>query len=473
MPGVDRLELEFFGAAGEVTGSCHVLHVAGRRVLLDCGLIQGGHDAAERNRRPFPFEAHEIDAVLLSHAHIDHCGRLPLLVQRGFRGPIYTNAACRDLLPILLRDTAELAARDAERSNRRRDPQQPPVVPLFDADDVDRTLERIRTLRYDERTKVFPGLDVCARDAGHILGSSSLELWCTEGVLARKIVFSGDLGQYDSPILQDPHRFETADLVLMECTYGERLHRDRAATVRELGDIIAAAGHDRGNVLIPAFAIGRSQELLYLLGKNFDAWQLRRWQIFLDSPMAIEASTVYWRHAERYDAEALRMRAAFTAMPVLTNLHLCRTPDESRAINALRSHALVIAGSGMCNGGRILHHLAHNLERHECHVVITGFQAPGTLGRALVDRAPFVRIHGHSIRVAAKVHTLGGLSAHGDQDDLMKWYESFGDRPPVCLVHGEPRSADALRAKLESRGSRARVAAAGDRLDLATMEISQ
>ena len=467
------MELEFFGAAGEVTGSCHVLRVAGRRVLLDCGMIQGGHDAAERNRQPFPFAAHEIDAVLLSHAHIDHCGRLPLLVQRGFRGPIYTNAACRDLLPILLRDSAELAARDAERSNRWRDPNDPPVVPLFDLDDVERTLQRLRTLRYDEQTKIFSGLEVCVRDAGHILGSSSLELWCTEGGLARKIVFSGDLGQYDSPILQDPHHFETADLVLMECTYGERLHRDRAATVRELGDIIAAAARDRGNVLIPAFAIGRSQELLYLLGKNFDAWQLQRWQIFLDSPMAIEASAVYWRHAERFDAEAMRMRAAFTAMPVLSNLHLCRTPDESRAINALRSHALVIAGSGMCNGGRILHHLAHNLERHECHIVITGFQAPGTLGRALVDRVPSVRIHGHSIRVAAKVHTLGGLSAHGDQDDLLKWYESFRDRPPVCLVHGEPRSADALRGKLEAQGARARVAAAGDRLDLATMEISK
>lgn len=464
------MELEFFGAAGEVTGSCHVLRVAGHQVLLDCGMIQGGHDAAERNRQPFPFDARAVDAVLLSHAHIDHCGRLPLLVRRGFRGPIWTNAACRDLLPILLRDTAELAARDAERSNRFRDPQRAPATPLFDLEDVERTLRLVRTLRYDARTPILEGLDVCARDAGHILGSSSLEVWCREGDLERKLVFSGDLGQYDSPILQDPYAFEAADLVLMESTYGERLHRDRAATVTEFGDIITAAARDRGNVLVPAFAVGRSQELLYLLGQHFDAWHLSRWQIFLDSPMAIEASKVYWAHTERFDAEALRLRSEFASMPALPNLHLCRTPDESRAINAMREHAIVIAGSGMCNGGRILHHLVHNLERRECHVVITGFQAPGTLGRALVDRLPYVRIHGQSIRVAARVHTLGGLSAHGDQDDLLRWYESFRNRPAVRLVHGEPRAADALRAKLAARGANVTVAAAGDRLDLSTLE---
>ena len=465
------MELEFYGAAGEVTGSCHVLRVAGRTVLLDCGLLQGGHDAAARNTAPFPFDARRIDAVVLSHAHIDHCGRLPLLVKRGFRGPIYTNAACRDLLPVLLRDTAELAARDVERSNRRRDPDERPAVALYDLQDVERTLELVHALRYDERRALLPGLEVCVRDAGHILGSSSLELWCSEGPVTRKLVFSGDLGQYDSPILQDPHHFDTADLVLMESTYGERLHRDRAATVVELGEIIAQAARDRGNVLIPAFAMGRSQEILYLLGLHHDAWQLRNWQIFLDSPMAIEASKIYWRHAERFDADAVHLRAQFAAMPELSNLHLCRTPDESRAINELRSHALVIAGSGMCNGGRILHHLMHNLERPECHVVITGFQAPGTLGRALVDRAPFVRIYGHSIRVAAKVHTLGGLSAHGDQDDLLKWYEAFEGRPPVRLVHGEPRSADALRAKLAALGAQVAVAKAGERLDLVTMEV--
>jgi metallo-beta-lactamase family protein len=220
---------------------------------------------------------------------------------------------------------------------------------------------------------------------------------------------------------------------------------------------------------VPAFAIGRSQELLYLLGRHYEAWQLARWQIFLDSPMAIEASKVYWSHPERYDAEALRVRSDFGSMPPLPNLRLCRTGDESRAINALRSHALVIAGSGMCNGGRILHHLQHNLGRRECHVVITGFQAPGTLGRALVDREPVVRIHGHEVRVAARVHTLGGLSAHGDQEDLLRWYRGFARRPPVYLVHGEPAAIGRLARRLELEGAQATVAQPGMRLDLASL----
>jgi metallo-beta-lactamase family protein len=472
------MELEFYGAAGEVTGSCHLLRVAGRQVLLDCGLVQGGRDAPQRNREPFPFAPGAIDAVLLSHAHVDHCGRLPLLVKRGFRGPIYTNPACRDLLPILLRDTAELAAREADRANKRRErdgqergraPEGPAAEPLFDLEDVERTLRLVRAVRYDAWHEVFPGLALRLHDAGHILGSASLELRLREGEAERTLVFSGDLGQYGSPILLDPHRFERADLVVMESTYGGREHRPREATVTELGGIIAAAARDQGNIIVPAFAVGRSQEILYLLATHFEAWELRHWQVFLDSPMAIEASEVYWRHADRHDAEALRLRQTFGRMPALDNLHLCRTADESRAINGFRSHAFVIAGSGMCNGGRVLHHLRHNLGRPECHVVITGFQAPGTLGRALVDREPFVRIYGLPVRVEAQVHTLGGLSAHGDRSDLLRWYGSFAGRPPVWLVHGEPEAAGALRAALQAEGAQASVAVPGMRVDLAAL----
>jgi metallo-beta-lactamase family protein len=224
---------------------------------------------------------------------------------------------------------------------------------------------------------------------------------------------------------------------------------------------------------VPAFAVGRSQEILYLLGQHRAAWGLDRWQVFLDSPMAIEASKVYWAHADRYDDEARRLRADFEAMPTLPNLQLCRTPMQSRQINAVREHALIIAGSGMCNGGRILHHFLHNLERPECHVMITGFQAPGTLGRALVDRAPTVRIHGRSIRPAATVHTVGGLSAHGDQADLLRWYGSFANRPPVCLVHGEWQASHALRQRIEAVGGRAMLPKPGMRLDLTTLTMQQ
>lgn len=463
------LEIEFYGAAGEVTGSCHMLRFGGREVLLDCGMIQGGRDAPERNLQPFPFNPQQIDAVILSHAHIDHCGRLPLLVKRGFRGPIYTNAACRDLLPILLEDSADLAARAAERSNRRRTPDEAVAEPLYGLDDVAQALSQVRVVAYDTPFRAMQGLTLRLRDAGHILGSSSVEVWLAEGEIRRKLVFSGDLGQYDSPILLDPFRFDEADLVVMESTYGDRLHRDRAATVQELGEIIQAAARSQGNIIAPAFAVGRSQELLYLLGRNFDAWGLRSWKLFLDSPMAIEASRVYWKHHDRMDTEAARIRSEFTSMPPLPNLHLCRTADESRAINSIRSHAFVIAGSGMCNGGRVLHHLKQNLSRPECHVVITGFQVPGTLGRAIVDREPWVRIYGDSIRIAATVHTLGGLSAHGDQADLLRWYGSFAGRPPVCIVHGEPTAAQGLGNRLGTLGVPVTIAAPGTRVDLSNL----
>jgi len=455
------MQLEFFGAAGEVTGSCHILRVAGRQLLLDCGMIQGDHDAPARNRLPFPFDPTAIDAVVLSHAHIDHCGRLPLLAKRGYRGPIYTNKACADLVPILLRDSANLALRDAERER---------TEPLYDLEDVETVLRLLQPIPYDTRRELLPGVSVRVRDAGHILGSSSIELWASEAGEERKLVFSGDLGQYDTPILQDPFAFESADLVLMESTYGNRLHRGREDTERELGGILAQAARDRGNVIVPAFAIGRSQELLYLLAKHYAEWHLARWKIFLDSPMAIAASRVYWNNPDRFDEETTRLRESFRGMPPLPNLVLSESADESRAINHIRSGALIIAGSGMANGGRVLHHLKHNLERPECHVVIVGFQAPGTLGRQLVDRMPEVRIHGERVRCLAQVHTLGGLSAHGDQDDLLRWYDSFRNRPPVYLVHGEVPSSEGLAVKLRERGAMATVSRPGLKIDLSALE---
>ena len=456
------MHLEFFGAAGEVTGSCHILRVGGRELLLDCGMIQGGRDAPERNKMPFPFRAGEIDAVVLSHAHIDHCGRLPLLVKRGFRGPIYTNTACAELVPILLRDSASLAVRDAERFQTQ---------PLYDLADVNATLELIQPIPYDLPREVLPGVIVRPRDAGHIMGSSSIEVWVSEGEERRKLVFSGDLGQYGTPILHDPWRFESADLVLMESTYGDRRHRSRDETERELGAILEQAAKDGGNVIVPAFAIGRSQELLYLLAKHYAEWHVARWKIFLDSPMAIAASKVYWRNPERFDEEATRLREGFRGLPPLPNLVLSESADDSRAINNVRGGAIIIAGSGMANGGRVLHHLKHNLDRPECHVMIVGFQAPGTLGRLLVDRVPEVRIHGQTVRNLAQIHTLGGLSAHGDQADLLRWYDSFTPRPPVYVVHGEVPAGDALARELRARGTTATVARPGLKIDLASVAV--
>jgi len=457
------MQLEFFGGAGEVTGSCHILTVAGRRVLLDCGMIQGGPSPDERNRADFPFDASRVDAVILSHAHIDHCGRLPLLRKRGFRGPIYANPACRDLMRILLADSANMQERDAERDNRKRQKSgaRGVVEPLFTLEDALDVLQQVRTVRYGDVADVLPGVELTFRDAGHILGSASVWLTLREGALMRRVTFSGDVGQYDSPILRDPEPGPAADLVLMESTYGDRLHRDRAATLDEFG-----SKRDGGNVLIPAFAVGRTQEILYELATRFDEWQLDDWRVYLDSPMAIEATAVYWKHAELFDEEAQEWLVRARALPVLPNLTLTRTADESMAINRITHGAIVIAGSGMCTGGRIVHHLKHNLARPECDVVFSGFQAQGTLGRAIVDGRDHVRIHGSPVKVAARVHTLGGFSAHGDQHDLVRWYGAIPGRPPVWLVHGEPAAAEALRDALRGEGARAEVAAPGVTLDL-------
>lgn len=465
------MHIEFYGAAGEVTGSCHILTVGGRRLLLDCGMIQGGRRAEARNADDFPFAPGEIDAVILSHAHIDHSGRLPLLVKRGFTGPILTHQATRDLAWIMLEDSADLAEKDTENENRKRARKGlPPLDPLYTVADARDACRQIQALRYGESREVVPGVTLCLRDAGHIMGAAIVELELEEGGVRRKLVFSGDLGQYGTPILRDPAAIAGADLVLMESTYGDRFHRSHEETVKELAEIIERADQHRGNILIPAFAVGRSQELLYLMGKYFDAWGLGRWKIFLDSPMAIEATEVYWRYPQLYDSEATRLRRQYDEMPLLPNLEMSRSASDSRRINELSSGAIVIAGSGMCTGGRILHHFKHNLWRPECHVVIVGFQARGSLGRRLVEGNTHVRIHHEAIRVRAQIHTVGGLSAHGDQNDLARWYGGFDKPPPVCLVHGEPDAQEAFADRLARAGApwvtRARP---GMRLDLATL----
>jgi metallo-beta-lactamase family protein len=477
------MHLQFYGAAGEVTGSCHLLEVRGRTVLVDCGLIQGGRDADERNRRPFPFEPSAVAAVILTHAHIDHCGRLPLLRKRGFRGPVYATRACRELARILLADSAFMAEREAERARQRgkagqqliaalradreqRGGRARPVEPLYTVADAMAVVRQFKAVAYDTPVEVVPGLRLEFREAGHILGSASAWLDVEEGGARRRVVFSGDVGQYDSPILRDPDSSGHADVLVMESTYGDRAHRDRAATLDEFGTILRDASRDGGNVLIPAFAVGRSQEVLYELATHYDEWQVADWKVFLDSPLAIEASEIYWRHPELYDAEASEAHRRASRLPPLPNLTLCRTAEESMAIDRVRHGAMVIAGSGMCTGGRIVHHLKRDLPRPECDVIFTGFQAQGTLGRALVERREYVRIHGEPVRVAARIHTLGGFSAHGDQADLLRWHARIAGHPVTWLVHGEPQAAGALRAELERRGARAQVARPLQRVDL-------
>ncbi|KRA51873.1 MBL fold metallo-hydrolase [Pseudoxanthomonas sp. Root630] len=441
------MQVHFHGAAGEVTGSMHLVEAAGKRVLLDCGLIQGSREAEARNAEPFPFDPSTLDALVLSHAHIDHIGRVPLLVKRGFRGPIHTQQASAELMPIMLADAASLSESEAERANRHLRKGDAPVEPLFAAEDVRQAMQQVQPLPYDTRTTIVPGVDIALRDAGHILGSAIVELWAD----GRKLVFSGDLGPKGTPILRDPAVVRQADLLLMESTYGDRNHRDRPETVRELGDIFEHAWRDRGNVLIPAFAVGRTQELLYWFARNWDAWKLARWRIFLDSPMAAKVVNVYARHHGLFDEDARRVWSQSPNPFRLPNLHVAETTQQSMAINQVENGAIIIAGSGMANGGRIQHHLRYNIGRRNAHVVFVGYQAEGTLGRRLVDGAAWVRIHGRDYRVNAQRHTVGGLSAHTDQRGLMEWYGQFQPSPPLVLVHGEDKAREALAGEIGER----------------------
>jgi metallo-beta-lactamase family protein len=462
------LNVQFFGAAGEVTGSCHLVTVGDQRVLLDCGLIQGSRKDEARNREPFPFDPTSIDAVVLSHAHIDHSGRLPLLVKAGFRGTVYTHRASRDLCRIMLKDAGFLSERDAEWENRKRERKGlKPVDPLFTVDDAKLAMRQFKGLVYAKKQRILPGVNLRLSDAGHILGSSIVELWLDDGAETRKLVFSGDLGRSGMPVLEDPTPIQQADRVIMESTYGDRLHRSWEETHREIHKVLNDATGGKGNILIPAFAVGRTQEILYLFARYYDEWGLDRWHIFLDSPMAIEATRVFTQNADLFDAETAELWHKNNKSPLLPNLHISRTANQSMAINKIRRGAIIIAGSGMCTGGRIKHHLKHNIWRKECQLVITGFQARGTPGRALVDGARYIRLWGEEIRVAAQVHTIGGLSAHADQAALKNWYANFKGRPPVTLVHGEERSITSLADCLRQQHSApVHIARPGEKLEL-------
>ena len=462
------MQVHFHGAAGEVTGSLHLVEAAGtpgkpRRIVLDCGMAQGSPEMEASNADPFPFDAASIDALVISHAHIDHIGRVPLLVQRGFRGPIFAQEATAALMPIMLMDSASIAESDAERANRRREHGAPEVVPLYTKDDVSDALSQLQVLPYGSRQAILDGVEIAFRDAGHILGSSIVELWAD----GRKLVFSGDLGPNGTPILRDPEPVRDADLLLMESTYGDRNHKERADTIVELGRILDEAWRDGGNVLIPAFAVGRSQELLYWFARHWDEWQLSRWQIFLDSPMAGKVVDVYARHHELFDEDA---QAVWRDTPnpfTLPNLRVTASTEESMAINQVERGAIIIAGSGMATGGRILHHLRQNLGRRQAHVVFVGYQGNGTLGRRLVDGAKWVRIHGQDYRVNLQVHTVGGLSAHADQQALLAWYDHFEPKPRLALVHGEDRAREALAGEIgERHGVHATLVRPGTVLDV-------
>ncbi|MDJ0748462.1 MAG: MBL fold metallo-hydrolase [Woeseiaceae bacterium] len=450
-------ELQFFGATERVTGSLYLLRAGNSRVLLECGLVQGAADEEAHNRDPFPFDPLAIDAVVVSHSHIDHSGRVPLLVRQGYAGPIYTHAASKALCDIMLPDSGYLNEKEAEWENRKRARKgQGRISPLYTRADAEASIDQFRGLEYETPTEITPGLTLTLFDAGHILGASIVRLEYDGNDGKRTLVFSGDLGYRDAPLMDPTTRLVDADAVLMESTYGDRDHRPISETIAELADVFESARAAQGNILIPAFTVGRTQDLLYLMAEHFDEWNLGKWRIFLDSPMGISATKVYSQYRHLFAATLFEPKSDY---PDLPNLYATRTAEESMTINEIENGAIIIAGSGMCTGGRILHHLKNNIWRPQCHLVIVGYQAIGTLGRRLVDGTDEIKLWGDAYRVRAQQHTIGGLSAHADQSDLVDWYSSFAGRPPVYLVHGEERGQRPLLEKLRTAlGAPAKIA---------------
>lgn len=462
-------ELQFLGATGEVTGSLYAIRYNGHTVLLECGMFQGTRAEEQKNDAAIPVPVEDIDAVILSHAHIDHSGRIPLLCRSGYAGPIYTQHASVALCRIMLPDSGYLQEKDAEWENRKRKNHgKKPVEPLYTREDAECCLQFFHGIDYAQPIEVVPGLLCTLHDAGHILGAAIVELRFHEDGAEKTLVFSGDLGHRGSPVMNSPSTLTTANVVIMESTYGDRLHREPKDTIREIGDVFASARQGRGNILIPSFTIGRTQDLLYLMQKHYAEWGLEHWRIFLDSPMAIEATAVYAQYQDLYGPHLFKPGST---TPDLPNFHATLEPEESMAINAIQSGAVIIAGSGMCNGGRIRHHLKNNIWRPECHVMIVGFQGRGTPGRQLVDGAETLRLWGEDYAVRARIHTIGGLSAHADQEDLLYWYGKFSGRPPVYLVHGEKNAQELLAdALVKTHGAEVTIAQHKQKLNIAKLQ---
>ncbi|MBN8716950.1 MAG: MBL fold metallo-hydrolase [Xanthomonadales bacterium] len=450
------MQLGFLGAAREVTGSCFLVETADTRFLVDCGMVQGGREAPARNRKPFGFDPRSIDFVLLTHAHIDHSGLLPKLTRQGFAGPIYCTSATADLLEVMLPDSAHIQEGDvgrAKRNNKSAHDRGAASTPLYTMQDARDCLRQVRPIAYDQELTPHPAVRCRFRDAGHILGSAIIEAWVSEHGQTTKLVFSGDLGQPGRPILRDPTPIEEADILLMESTYGDRTHKDLAATKDELIGIVERTLHEQGgNVIVPAFAVGRTQEILYHLHRLTCEGRLRDLKVFVDSPMATEATRITREHLELFDTQARQLQQWHAQGKHQPYLRFTASVEESKALNQIRAGAIIISASGMCNAGRIRHHLRHNLPRRECSVLITGFQAQGTLGRRLVDDAKRVRLFGEDVPVRAAIHTVGGLSAHADQRALLEWAAQFR-RPPqqTFIVHGEATAASALAERLRAR----------------------
>lgn len=446
------MKLTFLGATHEVTGSCFFLEACGKKLLIDCGMEQGP-DEYENQEIPVP--ASEIDLILLTHAHIDHSGRLPLMYQRGFRGAIYATDATQDLCGIMLKDSAHIQMFEAEWKNRKgKRAGREAVAPLYDMEDALGAISCLVGCPYGEILEIAPGICIRFVDAGHLLGSSSIEVWVTEDEVSRKIVFSGDIGNENQPLIRDPQYLREADCVVMESTYGDRNHTDKPDYVGELCRVIQETFDRGGNVVIPSFAVGRTQEILYFIRKIKEDGMIRGhgdFEVYVDSPLAVEATRIFMKHQyDDFDSEALALVKRGINPISFEGLKTTVTSDESKLINLNPKPKVILSASGMCEAGRIKHHLKHNLWRPECTVLFVGYQAHGTLGRVILEGAKEVKIFGEEIEVKAHICRMAGISSHADLSGLLTWIGSFEKKPKkVFVVHGEDQVCTLFAQKLQ------------------------
>lgn len=452
------MKIQFCGASTGVTGSCHLVTTEHHKILLDCGQFQGGKAMEAMNYEAFPFDPAEIDYMVLSHAHIDHCGRIPLLVKRGFKGDIYCTDATADLLEVMLKDSGYIHEKEAEWKNRKNERAGRPLVePLYTCNDAVESLKFVKPVLYDQLIELNEEMKIVFNDAGHILGSAITELWVTEGENVSKIVFSGDLGVMDRPILRDPTIIKKADYVIMETTYGNRLHPQNSMDVKTLMEIVIKTARRGGTVVIPSFAVGRTQELIYEFNRFYENQKeyqkdLEDLMVYVDSPMATTATEVFKRNAQVFDDEMKEVITRGDNPLDFKNLRFTRSTEDSVALNHDSHPKVIISASGMCEAGRIRHHLKHNLWNPKSSVIFVGYQAEGTLGRLLVEGAKEVTLFGEEIQVNAEIYNLEGFSGHADRDGLLAWLGGFQKEPKhIFLVHGEPDAKEDFARTVEEK----------------------
>lgn len=450
------MKIKFSGGAGSVTGSSHLIEVNGRQVLLDCGLYQG-REARERGNEEFPFDPASVDYLILSHAHIDHSGRVPMLYKLGFRGTIVSTPPTYDLSDIMLRDSAYIQEQDAERENRhRRRGRKPLEEPIYTIKDAEGALKLFRTLDYEKEMELFPGFRLRFQDSGHMLGSSFVEMWIRDDDGEEvKVVFSGDIGNHNIPLMREPQYVRDADVVIMESTYGDRLHEPQENENRRLIDIINSTMRAGGNVIIPSFAVGRTQEILYVLNEYAEAGKLdKKTRVYVDSPLASKATLVFAKNARYFDRQAQARIGSGDNVLEFDQLDFTESVEDSKKLNRTREGLVVISASGMAEAGRIRHHLKHNLWRPESTVIFVGYQAEGTTGRMILEGKKSVRIFGEEIAVDARIEQMHGLSGHADQKGLLEFVDAFTEGRPkkIFLVHGDEEAREVLGAKLRERG---------------------